>query len=106
MNLNNENMEPNQKELENELNEALSYADKKVDSLQLRIVNASATKKNHLMRTIAGIMREKELMENKLQEIGKQSENRTKEIENSRQLIKESKARIDDLIDNIQNPLA
>lgn len=98
-------MELSQKELENELNEVLSYADKKVDSLQLRIVNASAESKHHLMRTIAGIMREKELIENKVQEIGKQPENWTKKVESFKQLIKDAKARIDHLADNIKNPL-
>ncbi|MEQ8574378.1 MAG: hypothetical protein RIB63_09970, partial [Fulvivirga sp.] len=71
----------------------------------LRIVNASAESKNHLMRTIAGIIREKELVENKAQQIGKRPENWTKEVENSRQLIKEAKARIDHLANNIKNPL-
>lgn len=98
-------MELSEKELEDELNAALSYADKKVDALQLRIVNASEDTKNHLMRTIAGIMREKELVEHKVQEIGKQSKNETKEIENFRQLIKEAKARMDHLANNIKNPL-
>lgn len=98
-------MELSQKELEDELNAVFSYADKKVDSLQLRIVNASAESKNHLMRTIAGIMREKELVENKVQEIGKQPENWTKEIKSAKLLIKEAKDRIDHLANDIKNPL-
>lgn len=97
-------MELSKKEFKDELNEVLTYANMKVDSVQLRIVNASATTKNDLMHTLADIMREKELIENKLQEIEKQPTDWVKEIENARELIKTSKTRIDRLTTNIQNP--
>ncbi|QSE95892.1 hypothetical protein [Fulvivirga lutea] len=98
-------MNKTQQKIQYLLNEVLDHADKKVDSLQMRIVNASEIQRNSLIRAIAKIRNEKEIIENSILNTMLKSENWEKTIEKSERLIHKSKAKINRLCDEAKNPI-